>query len=231
MEILTWLKNNILVVGLLLIVIWQSFESDKKISSLEKVIEQRDYIIEEKFNDLGQKVVTASTKTFKESQLNTLTKIDERFSELDKRLKANDRKLNQIQSSVGFDLSAKGEGVAQKLENNLPYFQWKYYDPILSIESQLNPENQLFHKWTIHPQTLYVDIFAKGRLFRSPLYTADISSNNPNIDISNTNIFTKKAPKPFLVLGVGAGLSVLPDFSIQPGLHISLVKPIYTFYK
>lgn len=230
MNLLSLLKNNLLTIILIGLILFQWNDNARRVSSLENVVNQKDEIIDEKINDLGQKVITATVKEYRQGQLDILMEVDSRFTDLDNRLKSNGRKIKDLESSVKFDVSAEGEGVAEQVATS-PLPQWKYSDGVLSITSQMNPGDQLFHKWKIYPKSFYVDLFVKDRLFRKPKYQVDISSDSPNIDFSNTNVFTKKAPKPFLTFGVGIGATLLPDFSIKPGLQVSIIKPIYTIYK
>lgn len=228
--------SNVLLLSVIVLLVIQKCDNN----SLKETLSNQHTITEQRLNRLGEKVYEVSGISFDDASAKILTEIDFRFAELDNRLKANNRNIKDLQTSVSFMAESKGEQIAKVdtvYRNNTEssYFPnipgWKYSDEVISIHSSLLKDTSLLQSYFLKNLKFSVDVFAKNRFLKPTQYFADITSPNPNISISNANVLIKKYPKPIISLGVGVGAVVTPDFTISPGLQLGIYKPLYTIYK
>ena len=243
----SWTKKNlnlssILIVALGALLVFQKCENDSRFKNLTDIVGNQSQLTETRFNELGEKISTVSALSFKDSELKILKELDSRFKDLEGRLKVNGRKIKDLQSSVSFSVSAKGEQVVKPdtvieyrnkiLDSYFPEIPgWKYTDGVISIKSSLLADSTLLQSYSLGKIPLSVDVFAKNRFLKKPLFYADITSPNSNINIDVEEAFIKKHPKAFLTLAVGVGGTITPDFQVKPGIQLGIYKPLYTLYK
>jgi len=207
---------------------------------LQNTVASQEYIVSERINELGEKVLTTSANAFNASELKILKTIDSRYNALEDHLKANNRKIKDLQSSISFNVSASGEQIAKVdtiirnkiVDNYFPTIPgWRYTDGVISINSTLRSDSTLFQSYQLQNLKFTVDVFAKNRFLKKPQFFADVTSINPGVNISNSDAFIKKHPKAFLTFAAGIGGTLTPDLKIEPGIQIGIYKPIYTIYK
>lgn len=242
------MKNNIILlinIVLVALLVLNRCETQKQFQDLTESVYGRDEILSKEINELGQSVTTATTKMFNYDS--KLAERDERFLNLEKRLKPNGDKLKELQASVGF-LTKQIEKYGNTSNVKLPEIliakdtievpvdfigtQWEFESDYITILSTLEENFQLKHKYSLAPSNFYVDILKKKKgLFRKPEYLTKISTDNELIDIQETDVFLKRIPKPTwsIVLGAGVSASYLDNnVKIFPSLNLTLGRNIAT---
>ena len=96
--------TNILILGLGAMLLLQKCSNDAKMRQLQNTVASQEYIVSERINELGEKVLTTSANAFNASELKILKTIDSRYNALEDHLKANNRKIKDLQSSISFNV-------------------------------------------------------------------------------------------------------------------------------
>lgn len=243
--------NTIISLILILALAFTQCQSNKKMDALVSQVQGTDEIISKKINDLGQGVTTVSTKLFQYDK--NLSKYDESIKALEDRLKPNGDKLKQLQSSVKFLTAAFKQQVLARSKDTLLIKEitvpgetkivrvadipvgttWDFESKYITIKSMLTNDADLSHKYTLRPTAFYVDIIRKGGgLFREPLYMTRISSDNPLIDIQDSNVFLQSYPKKKwgIMLGVGASATYTNNkYKVFPAAQITIGRNLIKF--
>ena len=244
-KLFSWLgKNlnlsNVLIIALGILLLTQRCEHQTQLRDFEKNLNDREAVIEERINSLGEKVLMVSSDAFRNSELKILQRLDSTYKALDIRLAANGRKIKDLHSSTAFTVESGNGGIAVRVDTvyrksselYIPSIPgWKYSDGTISITSELLKDSSLLQAYNIHPINFRVDTFVKNRPLKKPQFFADITSTNSSIQFSNASVAIKKYPKAFLSLGLGVGGTLTKDLKIHPGLQLGIYKPIYTIYR
>lgn len=239
-----WLMDRKTLIIIILIVLlflsWKGNQSTKhEQQDLIETLSQRDSILGEKITELDGKLVKSyelAAKTFRESQLDVLTKVDERYAKLEKRLKTTLKKpIEDLSSSIEFTSGVKDTVFSNRVEyiNSAPeYGQYLYEDDTILLASDVIDSTRIKHIYEIKPTKFYVDIFADQKLFKPVQMSAFVSTENPKYQIDHSNVFVRSTPKPSWAVTVGGGIGFdLINLRPIPTVGIFIGKPIKIVYR
>ena len=209
---------------------------EKRFQDYITYLEQKDSIVSSKVDKMGNLVVTAMSKELSLNNEELLKKTDKKFRELSKRLDRANVQLKRLKSSVSFKAEIKDTVELVRVDTVLVDNNrlWRFSDETISLFSTLDTTNLLTTEYQIKPFTLSVDVYdRKSKWYKPPSTFANITSSNPKLKISNSNVFIKKAKKPSLVVSAGLGGALIYDtkIKIKPAITVTLGKPLIVFYK
>jgi hypothetical protein len=232
---------NVLLVGLVIYLIF--FRTGKSNKDLYYIIQQQDSILTTYINELDQKVFELTAKEFDAGLSKLLIEQDKRFAEFEKRLKINNNKLKDVISSVEFDADFIGQGTLEKIRvdtvyqtDTIPFYlkdkkyEYIFDDGFLSFKADTNR----LAIYSFSPGLVFVDVFTKKKIFRSPSYSSVLSFENPHVSLNSSNVFVRSQPNIWLVIGPSLGLSATyynNEFIFRPSVGINATIPIIRISK
>jgi len=196
-------------------------------------------------NELGQRVYDIPVQVIDPTVIGKLRAVDSTYKELDRRIRAFDKKHKDLMASMALVLESEGTVSSTYVTNN-------YYSEDSTVYSKtFHYDDGLLDAYTTIPNTLdsietsykinlgkmYIDIFNKRRgiLSRSePLYDVYATFDNPKVNLLSQRVSVGLRPVPVVSITAGGGFAIVQhnkQLHWGPSLYLGAGIPLYTFYK